>query len=101
RPFVRPKALRTTPNRVLLVKLCCIGDVVLATALLDCLRRAWPEATIDWLVGAWSMEAVQGHPALDRAIEAAPRLHGLVRQMAGYDLLVVPDRSPLLSLAVW
>lgn len=101
RLFVRTRPLTAPPKRVLIVKLCCIGDVILTTPLLTCLRRAWPEATIDWLVDAWALEAIQSHPALNNAVEAATRLRRLAGQMAGYDLVVVPDRSPRLSLAAW
>ncbi len=101
RPLVRPRPLTGQPERVLIAKLCCIGDVIFATALLDCLRRAWPEATIDWLVDAWCIEAVRDHPALNDTIEAASHLPALARQMAGYDLVAVPDRSPALGMAAW
>ncbi|MBE0689156.1 MAG: hypothetical protein IH587_03425, partial [Anaerolineae bacterium] len=38
-------------KRILLVLPCCIGDVVLATAALQALRRAFPDAHITWAVG--------------------------------------------------
>ena len=100
-PLVRPRLLTDQPKRVLIVKPCCIGDVILTTPLLECLRRAWPDAVINWLVDRWSIEAIRNHPLLDNAIEAAPRLSGRVGQMAGYDLVVVPDRSPTLGAAAW
>lgn len=38
------------PQRILIVRLSALGDLVIATALLDGLRQAHPQAEIDWLV---------------------------------------------------
>lgn len=38
------------PKRILLIRLSAFGDVVIATGLLQALKRAHPEAEIDWLV---------------------------------------------------
>ncbi|MFN8447138.1 MAG: hypothetical protein U0521_00695 [Anaerolineae bacterium] len=100
-----------SPQRIVLILPCCIGDVVLATAALQALRRAYPDAHIVWAVGSWSKPAVEHHPLLDGVIdtgaEALPvrTLGGLlrfVRQLrAGKpDYAVSLVRSPLMSLAV-
>lgn len=81
----------------------------MATPLLAALRRAHPEAMIDWAVGTAARPALQDHPALSRIIDTGPSANpanpigGLIRMArilhAGhYDLAVVPDRSPWLSL---
>jgi ADP-heptose:LPS heptosyltransferase len=99
------------PRRVVLILPCCIGDVVLATAALQALRRAYPQAEIVWAVGSWSKPAVEHHDLLDGVIdtgaEALPvkspgGLLRFVRQLrAGrFDLAVSLVRSPLMSLAV-
>lgn len=101
----------TQPKRIVLILPCCIGDVVLATATLQALRRAYPQAYIAWAVGSWSKPAIEHHPLLDAIIdtgaEALPvRSPGgmlrFVRQLrAGqFDLAVSLVRSPLMSLAV-
>ena len=101
---------RNPPRRILILKPCCIGDVIFATPLLSALKRGYPEAAIDWAVGSWSAAVLSDHPLLDRVLDtgsranpaSAPRsLWQLIRMMrAGrYDLLVVPDRSRWLSLA--
>ncbi len=51
--------------RILLIRPCCIGDVVMATATLSALRSAYPDAHITWAVGGWSRRAVEHHPAID------------------------------------
>ncbi|MFN8561925.1 MAG: hypothetical protein U0703_09955 [Anaerolineae bacterium] len=74
-----------SPQRIVLILPCCIGDVVLATAALQALRRAYPDAHIVWAVGSWSKPAVEHHPLLDGVIdtgaEALPvrTLGGLLR----------------------
>ncbi len=98
------------PARILLLKPCCIGDVVMATPLLTALRRAYPTAHITWAVGRHSAPAIAGHPLLDATLDTGPAANpartpgGLLRLVrllrAGrFDLIVVPDRSPLFSLA--
>jgi heptosyltransferase-2 len=99
-------------RRIVLVKPCCIGDVILATPLLTALRRGYPDAAIDWVAGSMVVGALHGHPALNRVIDSGPlakpasrpgSLLRLVRRLreGHYDLAVVPDRSPLIGLAVW
>ncbi|MEP7287104.1 MAG: glycosyltransferase family 9 protein [Chloroflexota bacterium] len=98
-------------HRIIVVKPCCIGDVVLATALLSALRRGYPDAAIDWIAGSSAAAALRDHPDLNRVIDSGPHanpasqpvsLFRLVRSLrAGrYDLAVVPDRSPLMGIAV-
>src|SRR6478609_8863906 len=45
-------------ERILLIQLRRLGDVILSTALLDDLRRALPNASVDMLVGAAHYDAV-------------------------------------------
>ena len=100
-----------TPRRVVLILPCCIGDVVLGTAVLSVLRRAYPAAHITWAVGSWSRDAIARHPDLNDTLNTGPAalpvksLGGFwrfVRQLRGgnYDLAVSVIRSPLMSLAV-
>jgi ADP-heptose:LPS heptosyltransferase len=97
-------------RRIVLIKPCCIGDVIFATPLLTALRRGYPETAIDWAVGSTAIGALRDHPDLNRVIDTGPlanpasrpgSLLSLVGQLrAGYyDLAVVPDRSPLAGLA--
>lgn len=97
------------PRRIVLILPCCIGDVVLATATLAALRRAYPDAHITWAVGTWSKAAVEQHPLLNAILDTGPgvlprsprelgRLANRLR--AGrFDLAVSLVRSPLMSLA--
>ena len=101
---------RSRPKRIVLIRHCCIGDAVMATAALSALRETYPDAHISWAVGAWSARAIAHHPAADAIVDigadmplrsplAFLRLVKLLRAGA-YDLAVSLARSPLMSLAV-
>ena len=53
-------------QRILIVRLSALGDVVHVLPLLDALRRARPEAHIGWLVEERAASLLEGHPQLDR-----------------------------------
>jgi ADP-heptose:LPS heptosyltransferase len=101
----------SSPSRILIYLPCCIGDVVLATAALAALRRAYPQAHIAWAVGGWSMGVIAAHPALDALCDTGAAALP-VRSIGGfadtvrllrrgrYDTLVSLVRSPLMSAAV-
>src|SRR5258708_20867709 len=93
------------PKRIAILKPCCIGDVIFATALLTALRRGYPDAAIDWAVGSIASAALRDHPSLNATIDTGPlanpasqprSLLKLARQLraARYDLAVLPDHSP-------
>lgn len=56
------------PRNVLIIKLSAIGDVVMATPVIDALKRAWPRARISWLVEEVSHGLVEDNPHLDEVI---------------------------------
>jgi heptosyltransferase-2 len=53
-------------HRILVIQTAFIGDVVLATALLENLHAAYPAATIDILVRAGSQELFINHPYMNQ-----------------------------------
>jgi heptosyltransferase-1 len=55
-------------NRILIVKLGALGDVVHAIPVAAALRRAFPSARIDWLVGAKHREILDLVPVIDRRL---------------------------------
>ena len=59
-------------RRILLIQLRRLGDVVISTALLEHLRRAFPDAWLDYLVGADAAPLLAGHPALHERIVFDP-----------------------------
>src|SRR2546423_8269063 len=55
-------------DRVLLVKLGALGDVVHAIPVAAALRRAFPASRIDWLVSAKHREILDLVPVIDRRL---------------------------------
>ncbi|GHO45114.1 glycosyltransferase family 9 protein [Ktedonospora formicarum] len=51
--------------RILLLRPDHLGDMVMATPVLDALREQIPDADIEMLTGPWAGEIVLHHPALD------------------------------------
>lgn len=91
------------PSRILLIRPSALGDVCRTVPVLASLRRAWPEARIDWLVQDTFVDAVRAHPALTGVVPFARQrmgtelrtghaggLRGFVRALreAEYDLAI-------------
>ena len=99
-----------TPSSILIIKPCCLGDVLMATPAIAALRQAFPKARIDFAVGGWSRAVVESNPHLDGIMDCG-RVGGgsryswreylnLVRRIRAekYEACFVLDRSPLISL---
>ncbi len=56
------------PERILIIKLSALGDVVHSLPFLEVLRSNFPRARIDWLVEEEAAPILEGHPGLDRLI---------------------------------
>ncbi len=52
-------------QRVLIIRPSAIGDIVMASPLLHCLRQTWPRLYIAWLVEPPAQALLQSHPALN------------------------------------
>ena len=57
------------PERILVIKLDHLGDVLLATPVFSNLRRAYPNAELHALTGAWSRVVLEKHPDVNNVIE--------------------------------
>lgn len=57
------------PERILIVRPSALGDVCRSVPALASLRRAYPNAQIDWLVQDAFADAIRHHPALTDVIE--------------------------------
>ncbi len=97
------------PERLLILKPCCVGDVLMATPVAAALHRAFPGVRIDWAVGPWSRAMVATNPRIGKIIntgkvEAGRYSVAAVRQLVKriqaeeYDTCLVLDRSPVLAL---
>jgi heptosyltransferase-2 len=58
----------TNPPRFLIIQTAFIGDVILATALLEQLRAAQPDALLDVLVRKGNESLLAGHPFLNEVL---------------------------------
>jgi heptosyltransferase-1 len=97
-------------NRILIVRLGALGDVVHAIPVAAALRRAFPAARIDWLVSAKHREILDLVPVIDRRLVLDDRptpgqrgghsLLGAIRELrqARYDVAI--DLQGLIKSAV-
>lgn len=101
------------PRRVLVLKPCCLGDVLMTTPLVAALRHAFPGTHLTYAVGSHAHPAIYGQPGVDGTLDCglvgvrgrygprdALRLAACLRRQ-NFDLAVVPDRSPALGLVCW
>lgn len=57
------------PERILIIRPSALGDVAKTIAVLASLRRAYPDARIDWLVNEGFRDVIAHHPANPGVIE--------------------------------
>ncbi len=58
-----------TPERILVIKLDHLGDVLLSTPVFSNLRQAYPNAELHALTGAWSRVVLEKHPNVSKVLE--------------------------------
>lgn len=56
------------PRRILIIRLSALGDIVFATTLLHGLRKAFPQAEIDWLTQPEYRSFLQSQPGLTQVL---------------------------------
>lgn len=102
----RRPPIPSDPRRILVVKPCCLGDVLMTTPVLAALRQRFPHAAINYAVGRHAMPAIAGHPDVAGLVDCGPgagrgwrSLLSLARRVrAGrYDICLVLERSPLFA----
>ncbi len=102
-------AFPPSPRAILILKPCCVGDVLLSTPLVATMRRAYPQARLDYAVGPWSRPLLETNPHLDGLVDCGRVGSGrygwsdywaLVQRLRarGYEACLVLERSPLISL---
>ena len=60
--------LAPAPERILVLKLRYVGDVLLTTPVLSRLRESFPKAHLAMLVNPGTDDVVRDHPALDEVL---------------------------------
>ncbi len=89
------------PRRILFIQLRRLGDVVLSTALLDDVASAFPNASVDFLVGPAAAPLLGGHPLIrERIVFDGDRRGAMAREVRSrrYDWTV--DLQGSLSTAM-
>lgn len=109
RPAPAPAAVRS----IVVIKPCCLGDVLMATPAISALRHGYPEARITVAVGRWSADALENNPDVDDVLDCGvlgiPGQNGwsscwrFVREVRScrFDLAVVLDRSAIAAATAW
>ena len=104
---------RQQPQSILVIKPCCLGDLLMTTPLLEVIRHAYPGASITFVAGTWSKVIPEHYPAVNAVIDCGtvgiPGRYSLNDYMKlvwnlrrrHFDLAFVLDRSPLLALLPW
>ena len=88
-------------NRILIVKLGALGDVVHAIPVAAALRRAFPSARIDWLVGPKHREILDLVPVIDRRLVLNDsRVVAAVRELRANRYDVAIDLQGLIKSAL-
>lgn len=89
-------------NRILIVRLGALGDIVHAIPVAAALRRAHPQARIDWLVGERNREILDLVPVIDRrlAIRDGIALLDAIRELRHTRYDVAIDVQGLLKSAI-
>jgi lipopolysaccharide heptosyltransferase II len=99
------------PKRILVVKLCCLGDILFATPVVRALKARWPHAHLAYMVSNYCRDLVAADPRVDEIIEfnaydpgsipvKLARAWPVARQLRRerFDLAVILHRSPLAGL---
>lgn len=100
-----------TGARVIIIKPCCLGDVILTTATVAAVAKARPDLRIDYLVSDWSRPVLLANPHLTRLVPTGVsgsnlgwrpwlKLAWQLRRES-YRAALVLDRSPRLNLLPW
>lgn len=85
-------------NRILVVKLSAIGDVLMATPAARALRMAFPDGYIAWVVERKSADVVLGNPYLDEVIVwERTKIGSFIGDIAGFVRSFSKLRSELRS----
>ena len=67
-PGKRQDAIKEPIDRILIVKMSSIGDVVHSLPFLEVIKHNFPYAKIDWVVEEAALEILRDHPALNHII---------------------------------
>jgi len=93
-----------SPKKILVIRSGAIGDVLMTTPSLKAVRQRFPDAKIDYLVGEYSKDILEGNPDIDNVLTFDDSIiyekkMGKVLRLSKnlrknkYDLAIVFDKS--------
>ena len=112
-PFrLTPRRPVEAPKKALILKPCCMSQVMLATPLVASLSEAYPEALFDWAISRWARPAISGNPRINTLIDTVGAtlpdgswddVRDLIATLRSekYDTCFIPSRATLLSYIAW
>lgn len=82
-------------KKILIVRFSSIGDVVLTTPVIRCLRKKYPEAEIHFCTKKQYVQLVEHNPNLDKVISMESSLHALISELKAekYDVVIDLHRN--------
>lgn len=94
---------REEVQRILCIKPRGIGDIVLATIVLDNLAAAFPGATIDFLTEQFAMDAVRDHPLVADVVAMRGGVVSMALELRRrkYDLVIDLWTNPRTAQMTW
>lgn len=66
--FFKSRPVISLARKILIIRTAHIGDVLFTTPMLASLRRAYPQAQIDYLCGDWAVDIIRNNPNIDNII---------------------------------
>lgn len=108
----------TEPNKILIIRLSAIGDVVFASPLIKALRRTYPRAHLAWLVEPAAAPLLRNNPDLDevipwpkqewkrlwrerRVLQLLRAMRGFARELRAHGFDLALDLQGLMKSALW
>ncbi|MFC5407896.1 glycosyltransferase family 9 protein [Larkinella bovis] len=82
--------MRTTPGKFLLIRFSSIGDIVLTTPVMRCLKQQVPGAEVHFCTKRGFQTLVESNPYIDKGIYLDGNLNDLIRQLRTerYDYII-------------
>ncbi len=94
------------PKKILFVKLCCIGDVLKTTPVIEAIKRQFPKSHITYLISRWALDVIRTNPNVndyiifDGPFERSPfrKVSSSIttmRRLRDFDIALIFHRTPL------
>lgn len=104
RPFLSRNIDYNRIKNILIIRWCCIGDVLQTTPLIRAIHKRFPNAQIDYMTNQWSRAVLENNPYLTSIIDYPERTFSFllsqkrIFKQKKYDIVFVCDDSFFPSL---